>query len=277
MAEELRYAYLASGTQLTIPARVGYSHRVVEMFIDSPAERSYVDVYVGPRIVARFPVKWNDCLFFAPNLGSINNMSLFGWIRNVFGEDFVIEADPSEDITFRFSASQIGVHVFYTETTEGVDKTKPLRSLSPMRVLFHILTHSAVINATKNYSLDVPVVPTGFSEIKDGFIVPSGRQLIIKGLAFGSFKSGTTTATKLHFWKENYEYFTPDRAGIHVERDRNFLVFDITRNDFFTFPDITCNSGEKLSLNFDATYDGTNTISAQVLALFIIGLEQPAR
>ncbi|MCI4411763.1 MAG: hypothetical protein JHC38_08855 [Thiotrichales bacterium] len=276
MADVIRYKYVSSGSSVTIPARVGYRHRILELYIDSPASNSYFDVYVGSRIVGRFPIKWGDSTFVAPNSGSKDNISLFGFIRNLFGSDYYIEGDASEDITFNFSASQTGIHIYYQEDTEAVDKTKPLRSLSPSRVLFHILTHSSSINASKNYSLDTPVIPTGFLSIADGSVFPSNTQWIIKALAFASAQSGSTTPTYLHIWKDNFEFFTPfDHSGVSVKYGQNFLVFDITRGDYFDIPDVVFQSGNKLSVNFDASYDGTNSISAQTLALIIIGEQKP--
>jgi len=277
MAERLRYAYLASGNSLTIPAKTGYNHTILEIYIDSAPDKTYMDVYVGSKIVARFPVKWGDNLFVAPNAYSINNLSLLGWIRQLFGEDYKIEGDSSEDIAFKFNNTVTGIHVFYLEHTENIDKSRPLRSLSPTKVLFHILTHSAAINATKNYSLDTPVIPTGFMEIKDGWICPSGKRFTLKALAFGSAQAGSTTPTFLHLWKENLEYITPDHGGVSIKYGQNTLAFDITRNDFFDIPDITFEAGQKLTINFDASYDGTNAIAANTLAAILIGLEETMR
>lgn len=276
MAEAIRYKYVSSGTSVTIPARTGYRHRILDIFIDNPADNSYFDAYVGSRIVGRFPVKWGDSLFVAPNASSVRNKSLFSWVRQVFGEDYYIEGDQSEDITFQFSASQTGIHVYYIEDTEAVDKSKPLRSLSPVRVLFHILTHSSPVNASKNYSLDVALVPTGYLSIVDGSVFPANTRWVVKAIAFCSTKSGGTQPTHLHFWKDNFEYFDPfTHAGVSVAPGSNFLSFDITREDFFDIPDITFLPGNKITVNFDAIYDGTNTLPAQSLALVIIGEQTP--
>lgn len=277
MAEQLRYAYLSSGTTLTIPAKTGYNHTILEIYIDSAPDKTYMDVYVGSKIVARFPVKWGDNLFVAPNLGSLNNKSLLGWIRDFFGEDYQIEGDSSEDISFKFNNTVTGIHIFYREHTENIDKARPLRSLSPTKVLFHIVTHSSAVNATKNYSLDTPVIPTGFMDIKDGWICPSGKRFTLKALAFGSAQSGSTTPTFLHIWKENLEYITPDHGGVSVKYGQNTLSFDITRNDYFDIPDIVFEAGQKLTLNFDASFDGTNSIAANTLAAILIGLEETTR
>ncbi|MCI4409551.1 MAG: hypothetical protein JHC26_10705 [Thermofilum sp.] len=277
MAELLRYAYLSSGSSLTIPAKTGYNHTILEIYIDQPTSNSYMDVYVGSKIVARLPIKWGDSTFVAPNTSSLNNKSLLGWIRDFFGEDYKIEGDSSEDISFKFSATQAGVHVFYLEHTNNIDKSKPLRSLSPTKVLFHLVTHSSTINATKNYSLDTALIPTGFMNISDGWICPSGKRFTLKALAFGSSQNGSTTPTFLHIWKENLEYITPDHSGISIKYGQNTLSFDITRNDFFDIPDIVFEAGQKLTLNFDASYDGTNAISAETLAAILIGLEETTR
>ncbi len=278
MAENIRYFYTASASSVTIPARTGYRHRILELYIDNPTDKSYVDVYVGSRIVARLPLKWGDSLFVAPNNASFSNTSLLGFIRKLYGEDYVIEADTSEDITFTFSSTQSGIHIFYQEDTEAVDKTKPLRSLSPTRVLFHLVTHSSAINATKNYSLDTPIIPTGFTAIADGFVFPSGKQFTLKALAFGSASSGNTKPSKLHIWKENFEFFTPyDHSGVSIAPGNNFLNFDITRQDYFDIPDVTFVSGQKITLNFDAVYDGTNSIASGTLALVLIGEETTVR
>lgn len=276
MADVIRYKYVASGTSVTIPARVGYRHRILELYIDSPASNSYFDVYVGSRIVGRFPIKWGDSTFVAPTNASKDNKSLFSFIRDVFGSDYYIEGDASEDITFNFSSSQSGIHIYYQEDTEAVDKTKPLRSLSPNRVLFHILTHSKAVSASGNYSLDTPIIPTGFLSIADGSVFPSNTQWLVKGLAFGSAQSGSTTPTYLHIWKDNFEFFTPyDHAGVSVKLGQNFMTFDVTRGDYFAIPDVVFQSGNKISVNFDASYDGTNSISANTLALVIIGEQKP--
>ena len=276
MAEVIRYKYVSSDTTVTIPARTGYRHRILDIFIDSPADRSYFDVYVGSRIVGRFPVKWGDCTFVAPNAYSMRNRSLFSWIREVFGEDYYVEGDQSEDITFQFNTSQTGIHVYYIEDTEAVDKSKPLRSLSPVRVLFHILSHSQAVNASKNYSLDTAIIPTGYLTIADGSVFPANTKWVVKALAFCSAKAGNTQPTYLHFWKDNFEYFDPfTHGGVAVMPGSNFLAFDITRFDYFDVPDITFLPGNKITVNFDAAYDGTNALAAGSLALVIIGEQAP--
>lgn len=276
MSETLRYLYASGTDTVTIKAKTGFNHHVLDVWVDGPANNSYVDVIVGTRTVARIPVKYNDCLFFAPYSGSFKNISFLTWLRQFLGEDWIIEADESEDITFKFSAAPSAVHVLYKEDKEGIDKSRPLKSLSETVLLMPLITHSAAISASQNYSLDKCYVPTGFVEIKDGLVVPSGIELIFKAFAFASKANVGTKPTKLHFWIENFEYFTPTtHEGISVDPSANFLVFDIKTLDVFEVQDIVARPGQKLTLNFDAVYDGSNTLDAESLYFIPLIIKRP--
>ena len=270
--ESLRLITRTGTSSVSIPPTPGMSTQIIEMWIDGPADRSYVDVVVGTTTVARFPIRWGDCLFFAPFKGSHRNVSLLGLIKEIFGADVYIEADESETITFNFSAAPSAVHILYKLAPGPVDKSKPLRSRQARIPLFAIATHSAALNATRNFSLDVSVRPTGFPELKDGVTIPSGSRFTLKALAFGSAAAGSTAPTALHIWRKTLELFTPiDHAGISVHPSRNLLVFDVNTRDVFTVPDYPFEAGDKLTLNIDVSYDGTNAIAANTLAAFLIG------
>jgi len=269
----LRYVRGDNVTELKIAAKAGESHKVVEMFIDSPPADSYFDVIVGNVVVARIPILYNDCLFVAPYTGSMYNKSICELLKQIFGPDCEFEADQDEDLTFKFSASVPTVHVFYQVGPPGINKSKLLRSLCKTFVLFHMITHSAEIGATGNYALDTPLPPTGFPDIKHGYVIPSGRQLVLKALAFRSASNVNTKTTYVHIWDENFEFFDPlGHKGISVEPTKNVLAVDIKTFDIFTFPDYIFLPGHKLTLNLDAVYDGTNKIAAGTAKLFLIGL-----
>jgi hypothetical protein len=270
--ESLRLVTKLNPTSVAIPPTPGMTTEIVEVWIDGPADRSYVDVVVGTTTQARLPNKRKDRKFFAPFKGSIDNISFFGMLRRLFGEDVKVQADQSETITFNFSAAPAAVHILYKLTTETVDKSRPLRSREARVPLFAIATHSAALNATKNFSLDTAVMPTGFPTLADGVTIPSGSRFTLKALAFGSAAAGSTAATALHIWRKTLELFTPiDHAGISVHPTRNLLVFDIATRDVFTVPDYAYEAGDKLTLNIDVSYDGTNAIAAGTLAAFLIG------
>jgi len=276
MAETLRYVYSASPSSVKISARTGYNHHILDVWIDGPVDGSYVDVSVGNRTVARIPIKYNDCLFFAPYTGSINNISFFGLLRELLGAEWMIEGDESEDITFSFSSAPSAVHVLYKEDKEEIDKTLPLRSESSTFLLMPLITHSSAISASGNVKLDTVYVPTGFQEVKNGYVVPSGLELVFKALIFASKANVGTKPTYLHLWIENYEYFTPQtHQGISVDPSANFLVFDIKTKDVFTVPDIIARAGQTLSMNFDAYYDGTNTLAAESVYFIPLIIQRP--
>ena len=270
--ESLRLVTVTGATTVEIRPTAGLNTQILEVWVDGPADRSHVDVTVGTTLIGRFPVKWNDCLFFAPFTGSIENISFFGLLREIFGPDVFIEADESETITFTFSAAPTAVHVLYRHTSGTIDKTKPLRSRQARTPFVPIITHNATINATGNFALDTHLRPTGFPEIRNGAVIPSGLRFILKALAFGSTSAGNTVPTFAHIWRKTFELFTPiTHQGVSVHPSRNLLLFDVRFKDVFTVPDYAFEAGDTITLNFDATYDGSNTIPAQRLALFLIG------
>jgi len=273
----VRYIRADSVTQIVIEKSPGVSHRIIDIWIDNVPDRSYVDVIVGTKVVTRLPLKWNDCLFVAEPEGSFENKSILQFFADLF-PGFSIEGDEDEDITLAFSTTMPSVHVLYLRGPRGIKKTELGRSLSDNFVFACPITHTATINASANYSLDNALVPTGFPNIADGFVIPSGRQFVLKALAFGSTSAGATTATRLHVWDERLELFTPEtHAGLSVQAGRNVLVADVTKMQIDVVKDYVIPAGRKLTLNIDATYDGTNALPAGSDALFLIGLWQVVR
>jgi hypothetical protein len=271
--KDIRYVRADSPSSVTIAAKPGESHKIIEMYIDSPAADSYMDFAIGNVTVARIPILLSDCLFVAPYTGSMYNLSIIELIHRIFGADVDFEADQDEDLKITFSSAPGTVHIFYAVGKAGIDKTKLLRSACKNFMLFHMITHSATIDASKNYSLDTPLAPTGFPDIKDAFIIPSGRKLVLKGLAFRSASNAGSKTTYVHVWDETFEFFDPlTHKGISVEPGKNALAVDIKTFDVYTFPDYEISAGRKLTLNFDAVYDGTNAIAANTAKLVLIGL-----
>jgi len=273
----VRYAKFDNVTKATITKETGISKRIIDIWIDSVPDKTYVDVSVGTTRVARIPLKWGDVTLVSEPEGSLNDISVLQFLAKLFSE-FAIEADQDEDITFEFNNTIPALHVAYVVQKPGIDKTKLGRSASPNLIYACPITHSAAINATKNYPLDTCLFPVGFPEIKDGFIVPSGRQLVLKAIAFGSAAAGSTTPTYLHVWDERTELFTPiDHKGVNVAYGKNLLSANIIYEDIVKIKDYVIPAGHKLALNFDASYDGTNTLAAQSVALFLIALWQAVR
>ena len=276
--ENLRIKYVETPTSVTITSKSGESHKIREIWIDSPASPSYMDIVIGAKTITRIPIASGDALFVAPYNGSINNDSIIALLKNILGEELEFEADEDEDITIKFSGSPGAVHILYEIGKPGIDKTKLGRSNSPVFPLIHILTHSQAISASGNYSLDTPVVPTGFPDLKDGDVIPSGRILSLKAIGFGSQANVGTKPTKLHLWAENFELLSPiDHEGIPVDPDHNFLKVDVNTFDIFKVPQYDYVPGTKLTANFDAVYDGTNTLGAETLQLYLVALWKPAR
>ena len=269
----VRYVYEDSTDTVTISARSGESHKIKEIYIDSPASDSYVDVKIGTKIVARIPVAMGDGLWVSPYDKGINDRSIVAVIQELFGNDVFFEADEDEDITLSFSATQTGVHVFYEVGKTGIDKTKLGRSASDNYIMFSMATHSADINATGDYELDTAIAPEGFPDIANNFVVPSGRHFDIRAIGFASTANSGTKPTKLHFYDETYEFFDPlNHSGITVDPDHNILYANVKQNQLYRVDSYIIDSGHKITLTMDATYDGTNTVTAGTEKAILVGI-----
>lgn len=268
----LRYERFDNVTQAVIEKENGISKRIIDVWIDGVPDKTFMDVNIGTKRVLRVPLKWGDSTFVAEPEQSFHDTSvlqLLGWLF----PGFAIEGDEDEDITFEFNNTIPALHVLYAVQPAGIKKTQLGRSLSEDLVFACPITHSADIIASGNYDLDTCLNPTGFPEIKDGFVIPSGRKLVIKAIAFGSAQAGSTTPTYLHIWDERLELFSPlDHTGVSVAYGKNLLAANITYEDIVRVKDYVIPSGHKLTLNFDASHDGTNNLAAQSVALFLIAL-----
>jgi hypothetical protein len=268
----LRYARFDNVTTAIIPKAPGESHKIIDIWIDSVPDRTYVDISVGTTTVARLPLKWGDVTLVSEPEFSFNDISTLQFFGKLF-PNFAFEADEDEDITFVFNRTIPTLHVIYAVGPRGVKKDELGRSRSTNFVYAAPITHSMALNATMNFPLDLCLFPTGFPEIRDGTVIPSGRQFVLKAIAFGTAAAGSTTPTRLHIWDERTELITPaDHAGVSVASEKNLLAADITSEDIVRIKDYAILPGHKLTLNIDVSYDGTNAIAAQTLALFLIGL-----
>lgn len=269
---QVRVKTVSGASSLTISAESGESHKLLEVYADSPADKSYMDIKIGGVTVCRVPVKWGDLLLVAPPESSVMNISIIQLLQDLF-EGLAFEADQDEDITLEFSSAPSAIHAIYAVGAPGIDKTALGRSKCDNRIILPIVTHANAITATGNVNLDKSIVPTGYPEIKDGYTIPSGRELILRALCFGAAVSGSSKPTKLHVWDENYELFDPENhSGINVDPSANILKADINTGDIFRVEPYAITPGHKLTINIDATHDGANDIAAETEAFVPICL-----
>jgi hypothetical protein len=267
----LRKAYTTT-TSLTVPAKIGEKHSIEDILASGLAAGAYVDIVVGATNMLRlFGIK-NDMYLIPPPGAAPRAVGPLEFLREVTGRSELIFAEEDEDIIITFSsAPTIGVVDYYVDPS-GKDKTLPFGTQSKERLLISWTTHSKTVNATDNYSLDTALMPTGLPAIVDGFVVPANYEYHLHGIVFASTKLGTTKPTYLHIWDEGTELFTPfDHKGLLVDPDANILKCDLRYGYYFKLPEpYVFGPGHKITLNFDATYDGTNTIAANTLLLGLV-------
>lgn len=275
----LRYAECTSCSELKIPAKAGIVHRLIEVYVEGAPNKSTLTIRVGPRDVFVSPAVWHDLKAVSELETARCQMSLMALVRQVFGDDYLVEARQFEDISIVLSGTASRIVALYEELVGAeVDASKPLRSGSEVQVGIFPITHTATINASGRYSFDDPKVPPGWFGPKDGVTIPANRELVIRGIAVGSVANVGTKPTYFHLLIDNYEYFTPySLTGVSIDPAANLLRLDVTQLYAMVLDPITVKPGQKLGLQFDATYDGANSIAAGEIVLGIIAEYRPPR
>jgi len=269
----LRKAYTTT-TSLTISSKIGEKHSVEDLFVSGLAAGAYVDFIIGATNMLRLYGNKHDMVLIPGPGTALKSIGPLEFLREVTGRTELLFAEEDEDLVLQFSSAPTIATLEYFVDPSGKDKTIPFGSQSKERLVIAWLTHSATINATKNYSLDVSLMPVGLPAITDGFIVPANYEYHVYSLIFASTKAGATKPTKLHIWDEGMELYTPfDHAGLLIDPDANLLKCDLRYGYYFKLPEpYVFSPGHKITLNFDASFDGTNTIAANSLLLGLVML-----
>jgi len=269
----LRKAYTTT-TSLVISSKIGEKHSIEDILAGGLATGAYVDVVVGATNMLRVYGNKNDMILIPGPGNAVEAIGALEFLRKITGRAEFIFAEEDEDITITFSsAPTIGVVDYYVDPS-AKDKTLPFGSQSKERILISWITHSATINATKTYDLDTALMPVGLPSLANGFIVPANYEYSLYGIIFASTKNVGTKPTYLHIWDEGTELFTPfDHKGLLIDPDNNLLKCDLTKRVYFKLPEpYVFSPGHKITINFDAVFDGTNTIAANTLLCGLIFL-----
>jgi len=267
----LRKVYTTT-TSLVIPAKVGEKHSLEDIFAAGLASGAYVDIVIGATNMLRLYGNKYDMVLIPPPGSAVESIGPLEFLRKVTGREELLFAEEDEDLTITFSSAPTITTAEYFVDPSAKDKTVPFGSQSKERILIAWLTHSKPVDATGNYSLDVSLMPVGLPAITDGTVVPANYEYHLYGLVFASTKAGSTKPTRLHIWDEGVELWTPfDHAGLLIDPDANLLKLDLRYGYYFKLPELYVFApGHKLTINFDAVFDGTNTIAANSLLLGLV-------
>jgi len=284
--EDIRLVYGDSSGKLDIQKESGEGHRLIDVYIDwrELSRGDYMEVKVGTKGIMRIPLKTTNYSLVQRFDEGLNGMSIFGFIRKLFGEDVFVEADEDEDILIRVydkdgNAKNIsGFSVAVYEVIEtGIDKTRLLCSGSDDFIIMPRIYQEKSVTAD-NASIDTTVTMTNVSQmdglplIKDGYVVPAGIKFVLKTLvADGYFSSsGTKSYDKniIHIKKDTFEIFSPlNMYGIHVEDSvdktssprQNIAGIDLGRGAYFDCGDFVFEEGTEIGLTAEIKGSGTGT------------------
>jgi len=284
--ENIRVVYGDSNGKLDIEKESGEAHRLLDVYIGagSLSRGDYMEVKVGTKGLLRIPLKTTNYSLVEKMSASLNGISVFGFIRKLFGEDVFVEADEDEDIVIRVynkdgNPKNIeGYSVAIYEVIEpGIDKTKLLHSQCEDYIIIPRI-YQEMEETGDNASIDTTVSLSNVSQmdglpmIKDGYVVPAGTKFVLKTLVCDGYfsSSGTKSYDKniVHIKKDTFELFSPiNMRGIHVENSSantsipacNITELDLSYGVYFDCQDFVFEEGTEIGLTAEIKGSGTGT------------------
>jgi len=284
--ENIRVVYGDSNGKLDIEKESGEAHRLLDVYIECSllGRGDYMEVKVGTKGLLRIPLRTaNWCLVRRSNF-CLDGVSIFGFLRKLFGEDVFVEADENEDIVIRVydgngNPKDIeGYSVAIYEVIEpGIDKTKLLHSQCEDYIIMPRIYQETEVTGD-NASIDTTVSLSNVSQmdglpmIKDEYVVPAGTKFVLKALICDGYfySSGTKSYDKniVHIKKDTFELFSPlNMRGIHLENPvensptpyMNITGFDLYTGMYFDCQDFVFEEGTEIGLTAEIKGSGTGT------------------
>jgi hypothetical protein len=278
--QDLRIVHGGADGLMKIPAKSGEAHRLLDVYIEDTAisAHDYMDIRVGTKDITRLFLKARKFTMGAEAPAIVEREGVFGLLRQLFGEDAYVEGDEDEDIVlsvkkFDDTARSIADKsvALYEIIPTGIDKTKLLRSacennvLMPMsywRISWSVATYSGL------KPLDSVNQVKGLYEIKDGFVVPAGMELVLKTLiadVHWSASAYPSSKAIFHMKDKTFEFLSPiDLLGIDALNPRNITGFSLTTRSYFNAQDYVFEAGHVIKMEVDVAGGSTASGAAGI-------------
>jgi hypothetical protein len=275
--QDLRIVYGDSAGLIKIPARSGEAHQLIDVYLGDAelSVHNYMDVRVGTKDITRLFLKGRTWTFGGQSQEMSNRAGIFSFLRHLFGEDAYVEGDEDEDIvlsvkTFAGDAVPIAWKsvALYRIIPTGIDKTKLLRSACQDNVMmpmayWQIAWSAATYSGLK--ALDQVNQLKGLYEVKDGFVVPAGMELVLKTMIADVRWSNTTypaVRAMFHMKDKTFQFLSPiDLLGIDAFGDRNITAMRLPLRSYFNAEDYVFEAGHIIKMEADV-YGGSTVAGA---------------
>ncbi|MEM3828461.1 MAG: hypothetical protein QXP36_04520 [Conexivisphaerales archaeon] len=269
-----------STTQLTIPNRVNYRNKLVDLFVTGPPSGGYADIYVGSRVYMRFPFQVYYTGLIYPTNTKFDGLGGFGYfIKKILGDESLFpNAAEDEEIVINLSSAATEIDAYYLQC-QGGDVTShnvPGGSDYATKPFIDLFTYTATA-AGAGQMITNEVVPTGLALLDSNRRISPTKQFILYTLAADYVASGTnyTTYSRLHIFDEENELFTPlDHSGLEINISAN--TYDINyafnyNNYFKVNPPYVFNPNHLVTLLTDVS---SVTGSGSTLYVYLMGIKK---
>lgn len=270
---------------LIIPSRTGHRRTLIDYFVKASAG-SYADISIGNVVWNRIYDNLTQAVLISDLTERFENKGFLRYLAGIIPEFPFPTAAQDEDIVIARAAAPTRMDAYFRDTTEGdvVSHTVAGGSMATKHLLIINLANNSDIAASGTYYFDKLDMPSGLTPFSEGVDIVAGARRMASNQRFtiyaiaGDFpKAGSSKTTRVHILEEQIELFASENGeGLLVDPDAgNELAFDLKAPSLFRLPDPYVFEPNKLySFKGEATYDGTNALSAGSQKLILIGIRE---
>ncbi|MEM3845049.1 MAG: hypothetical protein QXU98_05050 [Candidatus Parvarchaeota archaeon] len=269
-----------SQTQLTIPNRVNYRNKLIDLFVTGPPSGGYADIYVGSRVYMRYPFQVASSTLIQSPTTKIAGLGGFGFfIKNILKDESLFpNAAEDEEIVINLSAAAAEIDAYYLQCQGGDVTSHNVAGGSdyPTKPFIDIFTYTATaVGAGQQITNEV--VPTGLALLDSNRRISPTKQFTLYSLVADYVSGGTnyTTYNRLHVYDEENELFTPlDHSGLEINlvTNTNDINYNFSSNTYFTVnPPYVFNPNHLVTLLTDVS---SVTGTGSTIYVYLMGIKK---
>ena len=266
---------------LIIPARISFRKTLTDYFVKAGSS-DFSDISIGNSIWNRIYDNLSQAILVSDKTKRYQGMGLISYLKSLIPEIDLPTVSETETITIARNSAPTEILARFQATDQGDVTSRSVAggSQSSKQLMIINLNNGSAVGASGFFNFDTLDMPIGLNPFTDAQdLVASSRyvnantKLTLYGIAGDFPKATSSKATKVHLTLNKTEMFTSDnQEGIPVDPDNgNDIAFDITQPLFYKLPTpYVWNPNDLLTFKGEASYDGTHSLPANSLKLFLI-------
>ncbi len=231
----------SSGSQLTIPSRVGHRNKLLDFFVVNPPVGGYADISVGSRVYMRVPFQVANSFIVSPPQTKPKGLGFLWYLASeIIGDvGYLPDAAQDEDINIQLSSAATRIDAYYIQYQAQDVSSHEIKGGSdyPQKPFIDVLSGASTTVALAQKILNENM-PTGLNLLDNtGRIAPTTTFEMYTMIAdYVSSGANYTEYARLHVFDEEVELFTPlNHEGLLIDETipANDLRFDLRYQSYF--------------------------------------------